>query len=257
MVNLEIYCVTNKAVNFLNKTGYKLVAVGKGNFPSNYIKCNKKKNIFHKEKYYSELTFHYWFWKNELKKRKKNTWIGFCQKRRFWLQSKKKNKKLLKKIPNEWKKFDSIICEKFYLGKPKYSKLFKRGWRNIMRSPRILNSKKKYNIELHFDLFHGYKNLDRAIDLMHLKDREEFRNYVKSKTFFNPHIMCISKPSILNLWFKDLFSWLSKCEKIFGFSKLKGYDTTRLYAYLAERYHSFWFKKYTKYKEWPYIFIDI
>ena len=27
-----------------------------------------EKNIQKKEKYYSELTFHFWFWKNKLKK---------------------------------------------------------------------------------------------------------------------------------------------------------------------------------------------
>ena len=38
------------------------------------------------------------------------------------------------------------------------------------------------------------------------------------------------------------FPWLEECEKIFGFDKLKGYDTTRLYAYLSERYLSFGLK---------------
>ena len=77
MQNLEIYCVTDKEVPFLEKTNYKLGAVGLGKFSSRYIKCDNKDNIFHKEKNYSELTFHYWFWKNELKKYKLNTWIGW------------------------------------------------------------------------------------------------------------------------------------------------------------------------------------
>ena len=34
-----------------------------------------------------------------------------------------------------------------------------------------------------------------------------------------------------------------KCENVFGFNKLEGYETTRIYAYLAERYLSYWFKK--------------
>ena len=53
--------------------------------------------------------------------------------------------------------------------------------------------------------------------------------------------MFITKPNIAEKWFSDLFTWLFKCEKIFGFENLKGYETTRLYAYLAERYLSFWF----------------
>ena len=46
------------------------------------------------------------------------------------------------------------------------------------------------------------------------------------------------------------------CEEIFKTQSLSGYDTQRLYAYLAERYLSFWFNKYTNTKEWPWIFFD-
>ena len=68
-----------------------MVGVGKKKFSKKYITCSGGKNIQKKEKNYSELTFHYWFWKNKLSKYKPNTWIGFCQKRRFWL---KKNAKV-------------------------------------------------------------------------------------------------------------------------------------------------------------------
>ena len=69
--------------------------------------------------------------------------------------------------------------------------------------------------------------------------------------------MCIARPEILNKWFSTLFVWLEKCEAEFGFKELKGYDTLRLYAYLAERYLSFWFKKYTNYKEQPWISLEL
>ena len=256
MKNLEIYCVTNKSIKFLEKTGYKLAAVGKEKFSKKYIKCNKKKNIYYKEKYYSELTFHYWFWKNLLEKKNNNLWIGFCQKRRFWLQSKNSSNNLLSKVPSNWKNYNAVICKKINLGKPKLSKLFKRGWKNIIQKPNILYSDRNYNIELHFDLFHGFRNLQKAAELVKKEDRDEFIEYIKKNRSFNPHIMCVAKPKILKLWFEDLFPWLKRCEAIFGFKELKGYDTTRLYAYLAERYHSFWFQKYSNYVEWPYKFID-
>ena len=66
----------------------------------------------------------------------------------------------------------------------------------------------------------------------------------------------ISKPNIAKKWFSDLFGWLDNCEKVFGFKNLKGYETKRLYAYLAERYLSFWFTKYTNSINWPLIFVD-
>ena len=83
MENLEIYCVTDKEVAFLEKTNYRLAAVGLHKFSSRYIKCDNKDNIFHKEKNYSELTFHYWFWKNELRKYKSNTMVWFLSKKKI------------------------------------------------------------------------------------------------------------------------------------------------------------------------------
>ena len=49
---------------------------------------------------------------------------------------------------------------------------------------------------------------------------------------------------------------LEVLKKEFGFNNLSGYDTTRIYAYLSERYLSFWFKKYTNYKEQAWTFLD-
>ena len=261
---LEIYCVTDKDLKFFDRLKCNLAAVGKNKFPDKYIRCNKGKNIFHKEEFYSELTFHYWFWQNELKKNiNKDLWIGFCQKRRFWLQSEKniivkKTKKLkfLNSVPKKWDNYDAIICKTMSLNNPKLMKLIKRGWKNILLDPSIFYDKKKHNIKLHFDMFHGHGNIDLAINVMNRKDKDEFRAYINSSKEFNPHIMFITKPKIMNQWFKDLFSWLKRCEKIFGFNDLKGYDTKRLYAYLAERYLSFWFKKYSNYLEWPYVFVD-
>ena len=135
-------------------------------------------------------------------------------------------------------------------------KVIKRGWKNILRDPQILFKKEKHTIELHFDMHHGYRILDRAISVMNVKDKDDFKKFVSTSSIFNPHIMFIAKPKIIDMWFKDLFSWLDECEKIFGFKELKGYETTRLYAYLAERYLSFWFKKYSNYLEWPYMFVD-
>ena len=86
MNNLEIYCVTDKDLLYLKNLPYKLAGVGKSNFSKEYNLANTKDNIDYKEKYYSELTFHYWFWKNEMKNLENNTWIGFCQKRRFWIK---------------------------------------------------------------------------------------------------------------------------------------------------------------------------
>ena len=264
--NLEIYCVTNKDLKFLRDLNYNLAGVGKNKFSDRYIKSDNQINIYYKEQYYSELTFHYWFWKNRLKEYLHNdsVWIGFCQKRRFWI---KKNEEknieqssftdnFLTQVPNEWSNYNAIICEPLNLQVTKLSKLMKKGWKNVIQNPSILFDKKKHTIKLHFDMFHGYGIIDKAIEVMNKKDKKDFKEFINNSKQFNPHIMFIAKPKIVDMWFKDLFSWLDKCEKIFGFKELKGYETTRLYAYLAERFLSYWFKKYSNCLEWPYIFID-
>ena len=62
MSNLKIYCVTDKKFQFLEDTKLILAAVGNEKFSDRYLKSNEKDNIFYKEKFYSELTFHYWYW---------------------------------------------------------------------------------------------------------------------------------------------------------------------------------------------------
>tara|TARA_B100000780_G_scaffold261511_1_gene213991 strand:+ start:473 stop:1273 length:801 start_codon:yes stop_codon:yes gene_type:complete len=264
MAKIKIFCVSNIESNLLEKLNLTLVGVGKKKFSRKYINIKNKKNIKEKEANYSELEFHYWFWKNRLSSFDDETWIGFCQKRRFWLKKKVKiktfedlQKNILKKPPKEWNNQESVICKSINVSNPKKSKLLKRGWRNLIENPSIFYDSKKQNIKLHFDMHHGYGVLDKAIEVMNDNDKDDFRKYVNNNNKFNPNIMYISKKFFLQKWFKDLFNWLFKCEKIFGLRKLKGYDQKRLYAYLAERYASFWFKKNTKSIQWHWSFFDI
>ena len=260
MSRLVLFCVTNKELRFLEKLNLNLVGVGKKNFSKRYVTCIKGKNIQSKEKNYSELTFIIGF-ENKLKDYHQNDWIGFCQKRRFWLKSDRKisnfkdlKKNLLKKPDKIWNNYESIICKSIRVDNPKKMKMIKRGWINIIKNPKILFNNKYHNIQLHFDMHHGYGVIDKAINELSEKDKEDFKIFLKKKKF-NPHIMFISKKKIINKWFNDLFKWLFKCEKIFGLN-LKGYDQERLYAYLAERYLSYWFTKYTKHTEWPWTFFE-
>jgi len=264
MKNLSIYCVTNKTVNFLGKTNYKIGWVGLEDPPKDYISCNNKDNIFFKEKYYSELTFQYWFWKNELII-KDFDWIGFCQRRRFWIKKESINKVIneenfkdhvLSRVPDEWNNFDSIICDPIFVNKVKKIKMIKRGIKSIFKKPAIFFDESKQSVAFHFDMHHGYGNLKKAINLIDIEDRSEFQKFVDTSISYNPHIMFITKPEIVNKWFGTLFPWLLRCEKEFGFEKLKGYDNQRLYAYLAERYLSFWFNKHTKTLTWPWTLFE-
>ena len=164
MNKLKIYCVTNERVKYLEDTKLVLAGVGKKKFSKNYTTCLKGKNIQHKERNYSELTFHYWFWKNQLMKFKSDTWIGFCQKRRFWLKSNTKiqnfknlKKNLILKPDKKWKKYNSIICKPIRVDNPKKMKIIKRGWRNLLKDPSVFYNSKKQTIKLHFDMHHGHE----------------------------------------------------------------------------------------------------
>ena len=52
----------------------------------------------------------------------------------------------------------------------------------------------------------------------------------------------------------DLFQ---KCETLFGFDPNRSYSRIRVYAFLSERYLSYWFKKNSNYIECPMNFHDI
>ena len=89
-------------------------------------------------------------------------------------------------------------------------------------------------------------------------NRNDFREFVNSKVSFNAHIMVICKSKEkLKSFYNDIFPWLEKCEKIFGFENLIGYNKTRIYGFLAERFMSYWFQKNTKYTTLPVIIYDI
>ena len=95
--------------------------------------------------------------------------------------------------------------------------------KNITKFILIFFNKNKQTVKLHFDMHHGYNNLQKAINLLDKENKKDFFDFVNSKTYFNPHIMYISRPDVLEKWFKSLFSWLERCEGEFGFDNLKGY----------------------------------
>ena len=137
-------------------------------------------------------------------------------------------------------------------------KFLKNGFPLVVSNPRVLFNEKARNIKFHFDLMHGRNNLDKAINLLNKENKDDFRNFVNNEVSFNPHNMFICKSkTLLNSYYNEIFPWLEKCEKLFGFGELKGYGLTRIYGFLAERFMSYWFKKNAKFKEIPILFHDI
>ena len=263
MNKLKMYCICLHDRNYrtVKELGYIPVGLGKKIFSDGWLRDNQGENISEKNNYYGEYTFHYWFWKNKIDQIENGTWIGFCAYRRFWLNNKKivskpnKNNFLIH-VPEEWNNYDTILGQQFFINKMKLSKLVKHSLRSLLNRPSAIFEKNR-NIKFHFNSFHGFGKLDKAIDLLNDEDREDFRKFVNTEVSFNPHNMFICKSKrILKNYYENLFPWLKRCEKVFGF-KSGSYGETRIYGFLAERYLSYWFNKYTKPLVWPIIFFDI
>ena len=261
-----MYCITLKDEHFdkIKRLGYIPVGLGKNIRNKNFITDTIGENISEKNSYYGEYTFHYWLWKNKIKNLN-NNWIGFCQYRKFWsLKNTDRiydnfdhlREDIITYIPKEFDNYESILGDPININQFKLSKLIKKNFLKILRNPSFLFYKKR-NIKFHFDFMHGEGNLDKAISLLDNNDKSDFDYFVNSEVSFNPHNMFICKSKEkLNHYYNSLFPWLERCEAEFGFD-LKGYGLKRIYGFLAERYMSYWFKKYTNVKLMPIIFKDI
>ena len=268
MKNLKMFCITLEPnhYDFIKKLGYIPVGLGEKNFNDKWFSDKSEINISKKNKNYGEYTYHYWIWKNYLDKLD-DGWIGFCQYRKFWslkqhntkdINFNSLNTQVLRDIPKEFNEYDSILGSPIFVNQWKIMKFIKNGFKIIIKKPFIIFNKKERNLNFHFDLMHGENNLNNAINLLDEKNQKEFRKFVNTEASFNPHNMFICKSKKkLKSYYEDLFPWLEKCEKLFGFENLKGYGLVRMYGFLAERFLSYWFQKNTRYTTMPVIFFDI
>tara|TARA_B100000767_G_C19732287_1_gene522270 strand:- start:499 stop:1308 length:810 start_codon:yes stop_codon:yes gene_type:complete len=263
MSKLIMYCLSlnNEDYEKITMLGYNPVGLGKKYFDKNWLRDSEGENISHKNEFYGEYSFHYWLWKNKISELDDNAWVGFCAYRRFWSSDRtvteiKKKEDFLSTVPAQWNNYETVLGQEICMDGWTIMKLVKHGLRSLILNPKYL-FKNNRNIKFHFDSFHGYGNLDLAIDLLDEEDREDFRKFVNSSNCYNRGNMfiCKSKKTIKK-YYKSLFTWLEKCEKVFGFSN-SSYGITRIYAFLAERYLSFWFRKHSKTLIWPISFFNI
>ena len=271
MKNLSMFCLSlyGEHLNNLKKINYIPVGLGENNFNNEWLRDNTKQNMSNKNKYYGEYTFHYWFWKNMIDEISDKNWIGFCAYRRYWanhnnMKSNELNKiinnqnfreHVLQDVKNDWSNYETILGESIPFGKIKLSKIIKNGGiKSILRN---LNSfiKNQTTVKFHFDIFHGNEKIDKAIDLLEMKERSDFRIFINNQSFNKENMFICRSKKVIKEYYKSVFPWLQRCENIFGFN-LSTWHEIRIYAFLAERYLSYWFNKYTIVKEWPIFFYD-
>jgi len=263
-----MFCLTLEPnhYKFIKNLGYTPVGLGENNFDENWFTDKSGDNISKKNKNYGEYTYHYWLWKNYMEQLD-DRWIGFCQYRKFWSLKHHENKDIsfnnlnelvLKGIPKELDNYESIVGAPMYVNQWKIMKFLKKGFKIIIKKPLLIFDKNKRNLNFHFDLMHGENNLSNAINLLDNSNKSDFENFVNTEVSFNPQNMFICKSKlVLKRYYEDLFPWLQKCEKLFGFENLKGFGKIRIYGFLAERFMSYWFQKNTKCAVMPIIFYDI
>ena len=117
-------------------------------------------------------------------------------------------KEVIQSIDDKWKNYDVILGDKIYFDHIKWIKVLKYGKISFLRNPQVI-FKNKRNIRFHFDMFHGNGNLDKAIDLLPDKDREDFRNFTRNSNSYNQGNMFITKSkSIMQNYYKEVFDWL-------------------------------------------------
>ena len=262
-----MFCLTMNPSHeeLIKKINYIPVGLGNKKFGTSVLNDKQGLNISEKNPYYGEYTFHYNLWKNNTIETDK--WIGFCQYRKFWRKTEVEfdknnfnefNNSILKEIDKDINSYDAIIGQDFFVNQFRFSKFMKHNFKKMILNPNLFFFKSKRNILFHFDMMHGDGNLEKAINLLDLKEREGFKKFVNNEVAFNPHNMFICKnKEILFSYYDSVFPWLRRCEEVFGFENLNTYGLKRIYGFLAERYLSYWFKKYTKYKTLPILFKDL
>ena len=182
-----MFCISLESnhYDFIKELGYIPVGLGEKHFSNDWFSDKSGTNISEKNKYYGEYTYHYWIWKNYLEKLD-DGWIGFCQYRKFWSLEEHKNEdinfnnlnsKILKEIPKECDNYETILGTPFFINQFKGMKFIKNGLKIFIKNPFLFFNKKKRNINFHFDLMHGENNLNKAINLLDAKNKEDFRKF--------------------------------------------------------------------------------
>ena len=248
---MKIFCLSIYNNNYEIFKKLNLIPVGLGNekFDTQWLNDKGTQNISNKNKNFGEYTFHYHLWKNIFINRDYNDWIGFCSYRRFWTNGSKVNVQSFEDLNNilinrknsDWEKFDVVLGDPLVFKKIKNSKLIKRNIIEVIKKPSVLF--KKNTLMDQFRIFHGSLFLEKSLKLLSPINRSGFVDFLNGYEL-NPYNMFICRNSkILNEFYNEIFPWLFKCEEEFKDLNLKGYDTLRIYGFLAERYMPYWFKK--------------
>jgi hypothetical protein len=258
-----IFCTTHIYVDYLKHFQSFIKPVGSGTnfFPFHWYNSSNKVNIAHKHISYSDLAGQFWVWQNIIKQNLDEVkFFGFCQYRRLWIKNlgsfinKLANYALrnadqnkidyfdrkiinffcINENFNTWKNYDSILTTEIDLSYPKYLK-------NI----NFFSIKDQF---IHCHLGGLPDTFDQMLDKMGSDIKYDFYEYISKTSLLSPHGMFISKPKIINEYFRIAFKWYESCENIYRpDKKLNLVKSPRFFGWLNERFCDYWFKKNTNF----------
>jgi hypothetical protein len=228
MNNFKIFCTSINYYRILDKMPDYIypLGLGKNHFPSHWLIEKNGENILNLNKFYGELSGIFWIWKNMSNQMNLNDKIGICHYRKFWLND----------LFFQKQKFSTKSLNSQLLNKNNSKILFHK---NIQVQPITFKNK-----DLLFDFREIHKSniLEESIDFLDKDFQLKFKNHLKNNIFY-PLNMFITTVQEFNRYCEVIFPWLEKCLKICLEQNLcQGYNT-RLPAFLAERFTSFWFSK--------------
>lgn len=229
MNKIEIYCTTIKHYKVMEKLPSIIIPLGLGEekYPDNWLTEKIGSNISSLNKFYAEFTGLYWIWKNKIDNLDNNDLIGNCHNRVLWLND----------LIEEKKKFTSETLFENFL-KPE---------NNIFKNTDVIQVQpitfKKKNLLEDFEEIHKCDALAKSIEYLDSNLSKKFLRHLEGNYLF-PHNMFITKKIFFIEYCEIIFPWLEKC---FDYCKKKNLCenyNSRLPAFLAERFTSFWFSEF-------------
>jgi hypothetical protein len=231
MKNLKIFCTSINYLKILDKLPNYILKIGLGNsrFPNNWHNDKTGDNISHLNKNYGELTGIYWIWKNLLSNFNADDLIGNCHYRKLWLND---------LYPTKQKKSKESLYNNLLSNENNLLKEFN----TFQVQPIIFNNK---NLFEDFKIIHKNDSLEKSVSFLNPELAKLFEKHLNRNIFY-PLNMFITTPKIFEKYCETIFPWLEKCyEYCMKKNLCDGYNT-RLPAFLAERFTSFWFSQYSK-----------
>lgn len=233
MKNISLYCLSLKYYNVINKlpSYIKPLGLGNYNYPHYWLSEQKGESIIELNKYYGQYTGIYWIWKNLLKDKNEDDWIGTCEYRKLWL-----NNLYTKKLK--------------YTTKSLFSDLLKKNNEIFSNAEAVLVQPiefKSEDINQQFKKVHKIDLIEDSKNFINEDEKEKFILFLKKNRLSAPPLF-ITKVKTFKKFCEHIFPILKKSYEYFMNRNLCHDYNLRLPACFMERYASYWFEANCKVK---------